>query len=326
MASVLNAGGLSFTQDANVQLQYETNQFGLHGTRSTIAFNSTDTQLPASLIATGNISLSGHSSLKASCNAKQNVKIGKKDTFPSYTTINTSGSLNSFYPITMGISGGDNAVPNIYTNIVPTTTSELGNGLIVSVEIHATGKTVHVTSKGEHYQVGDTLTVSKTHINADTDLSFTVQSYFNGGYPVILFGADTVLDATYGNQSGNHKKGTIISNGDMYSDSLGITSDVRFKKNIVNITDAQLDLLHCLLPSTYNWILPEKDKDRKFGLLAQEVQVYYPQIVNELTKDHLTLDYVQLIPLLVKECQHIKRDIEYSNLLLENYNASTTLA
>jgi uncharacterized protein YqgQ len=60
-----------------------------------------------------------------------------------------------------------------------------------------------------------------------------------------------------------------------------------------------------LRPVSFKWNHSTNDTNT-YGFVAQEVQELYPTLVNE-EEDFLRLDYIQFIPLLVKEIQQLKQ-------------------
>ena len=103
----------------------------------------------------------------------------------------------------------------------------------------------------------------------------------------------------------------------------GNQSDERIKENLIEITDAteKLNQLRCI---NYNYTF---DKEREhLGLIAQEVQKFYPQIVSgdplkEIEefvnedgiverKNVMNIEYTSLIPVLVKSIQELTKRIE----------------
>ena len=83
------------------------------------------------------------------------------------------------------------------------------------------------------------------------------------------------------------------------------TSDIRLKKNIVNI-DTPLDRILKLRGINYEW--KNKDDGLHAGLIAQEVEKFIPEVVIEhllpLHKDdgkkYKTIRYNELVPYLVE--------------------------
>lgn len=89
---------------------------------------------------------------------------------------------------------------------------------------------------------------------------------------------------------------------------IGSTSDKRFKKEIEPL-GAVLDQLMALKPVTHQWISDEEG-DRVFGLIAQEVQGIFPEIVDTSREGYLSLDYPKLTVILIKAIQEQQRQIE----------------
>ena len=58
-------------------------------------------------------------------------------------------------------------------------------------------------------------------------------------------------------------------------------------------------------PVSFKWNHSSNDT-KTYGFIAQDVQELYPTMVEE-KDDFLRLDYIQFIPLLVKEVQQLKQ-------------------
>jgi trimeric autotransporter adhesin len=88
-------------------------------------------------------------------------------------------------------------------------------------------------------------------------------------------------------------------------------SDIRLKKNIVPLT-LSLSKLTQLNGYTYNWISKDKDPNEQIGLIAQEVQKLYPQLVSEIKKENgetsLAVNYIGLIPVMIESIKELKKD------------------
>ena len=82
-------------------------------------------------------------------------------------------------------------------------------------------------------------------------------------------------------------------------------SDKRLKENIDNISSNDKDKLLQLVPKTYNFINDEK-KLKRYGLIAQEVEELFPEIVATNNDDGIkALNYVELIPLLLEKVKDL---------------------
>ena len=82
-------------------------------------------------------------------------------------------------------------------------------------------------------------------------------------------------------------------------------SDKRLKENIENISENDKDKLLQLVPKTYNFIKDEK-KLKRYGLIAQEVEELFPEIViTDTENDRKALNYIELIPLLLEKVKDL---------------------
>lgn len=106
-------------------------------------------------------------------------------------------------------------------------------------------------------------------------------------------------------------KGNILATGEV----TGFTSsDRRLKKNIRPISKAA-DIIRRLRPVQFNWnkkaveLNSAKDTRRlNYGLVAQEVETVLPDIVHEIYGEYMSVDYEQVIPILVMMCQELSRE------------------
>lgn len=100
--------------------------------------------------------------------------------------------------------------------------------------------------------------------------------------------------------------------GDITSGPLSQWSDRRIKKDIVRL-DQSLEKLTRL--NGYSYKYNEKaaftTTDKKYlGLIAQEVQREFPELVQEGGDGHLTLDYIGLIPVLIEAIKEQQVEID----------------
>ncbi len=68
---------------------------------------------------------------------------------------------------------------------------------------------------------------------------------------------------------------------------------------------------------TYNWIDKTKDNDLQFGLLAQEVQKVYPELVKQNPAGELSVNYTGLIPVLLESVKEQQQQIENQQILID---------
>ena len=96
------------------------------------------------------------------------------------------------------------------------------------------------------------------------------------------------------------------------------TSDIRLKTNIKPINE--LDKLLKLNPVSYNW-KQDQDGKKEIGLIAQEVDKVYPNLVDKSDEERFMMNYKGLIPILlsgIKEQQKMIDSLEERIKKLEN--------
>lgn len=135
----------------------------------------------------------------------------------------------------------------------------------------------------------------------------------NGGLSLTL--PDTLIRGCYA----GYFAGTTRVTGTMYAAAYTTTSDTRLKENIRNLNDSAISNILLLRPVEYQFkpdpvhFTYEKDafemKINHYGLLAQEVQKIYPNIVYEDGDGYLSINYTELIPVLIKSVQELSSEV-----------------
>ena len=90
----------------------------------------------------------------------------------------------------------------------------------------------------------------------------------------------------------------------MTAPSFNSSSDVRFKKDIETLNGA-LDKILKLRGTSYNWRVGEIEgrnftDDAQIGFIAQELREVYPEMVHEDEDGYLSVNYMQVVPVLVE--------------------------
>ena len=140
---------------------------------------------------------------------------------------------------------------------------------------------------------------------------------------------------------GNTLSATIAQNGNLTvygsgttcvigsgTGATSCTSDARLKVNTREITGSHaLNDLSKIRAVTYNWADPGKDQNQQVGVIAQEVQRVFPQLVGSATaafkgeRDrYLTVDYAGLVSPLIGAVNELNRRVS----LLRARNAHQT--
>ena len=89
-----------------------------------------------------------------------------------------------------------------------------------------------------------------------------------------------------------------------------VTSDVNLKTNIKDLSNNKkehLDKLRNLIPKSYNF---KNQETTSFGLIAQEVEKIYPELVGTQKDGTKCINYTELIPLLLLQTNNMERKIE----------------
>jgi hypothetical protein len=92
--------------------------------------------------------------------------------------------------------------------------------------------------------------------------------------------------------------------------SINNPSDVSLKANITPIENSEL--LFDLEPKQYTFLQDERDDRLHYGIIAQDLERIYPNLVNEIVLDVTTIktvNYMELIPLLICQIKALNNDL-----------------
>jgi hypothetical protein len=145
----------------------------------------------------------------------------------------------------------------------------------------------------------------------------SIESIKDGGTTTLEFNSDLVPESYAGNSVGTSERAWDY----MYADDFMTVSDKREKMNIADLNYGLKDILK-LRPVSFDWI-KNPSKGMQLGLIAQEVQAVIPELVKDKTtvKDEkryartvaaqrLSMNYVELIPILIKAVQEQQLQID----------------
>ena len=123
--------------------------------------------------------------------------------------------------------------------------------------------------------------------------------------------------------------GLTNCNGDLLYTQSYATSDARLKTNIADVKSEATSKLKELRPVQFQWQQIEDvtvedttivrtphfsndiDMNKKhYGLLAQDVQKLFPDMVHEDGAGYLSVNYIELIPLLIQTVQELSTEVE----------------
>lgn len=188
---------------------------------------------------------------------------------------------------------------------------------------------------------------SGAYLDSDRGMSYGVLGTLHtGALGAAIYGANCD-DAFYGigGSLAGYFYGPVHIAGAVYS-TVGFNSpsDMRLKKDVVMVKDTEksngstLANLMSLDVLNYRLEFPERKRAltegtdvsddpnakyvsmRHFGVSAQELQKIFPDLVHENEEGYLTINYVELVPLLIRSLQEMNLKIEY----LENKTSNRT--
>lgn len=163
------------------------------------------------------------------------------------------------------------------------------------------------------------------------------RTYISSTTKTILLNVDTV-DATdrtitdcsssgntaseFVQRAGDSMFGPLVMEGPTHIEMqegsyIDFTSDERLKYDVKNIDDS-LTKLKNLRPVSFKW----KSNDHfDYGFIAQEMKNPYPTLVKENSEGYLSVNYIQLIPHLVKSIQILDAENKSLRKELKNMQA-----
>lgn len=155
-------------------------------------------------------------------------------------------------------------------------------------------------------------------LNLNGNVISNVGSYigFNGGQTIYQFGADLYTYAYWG-LGGAPSYPLDVYGSARCTSGLWISSDKRFKKNITNLNST---LEKVLSVKTYSYLYDQQqfpkmrfDDGLHFGVLAQEIKEVFPNLVSEDKDGYNSVNYLEIIPLLITSMQEQQTIIENQN-------------
>jgi len=110
----------------------------------------------------------------------------------------------------------------------------------------------------------------------------------------------------------NQKLPILITTDLIVTGSLYNTSDMRLKDNIIEISKAKMDDLFTLNPVVFNY---KNDKTQKihYGVLAQDVEKVFPELVEDNMSGYKTVNYQELLPLMLAKMKNMQEQIDELN-------------
>lgn len=247
-----------------------------------------------------------------------------------------------------------NAIERVRMGLTETVVNDLSNDYDFRVESDTRTSALHVDASENLIRFGTNFTASdwaNATVVAGTTVDYVVD-FDNGfadgtaiGVGSVEFLVDLLSETAINNDFSptaniTYDLGGTYSWDDVYADDFWNVSDARLKTEIKDIHYGLKDIMK-LHPVAYKWkkdnmgktIIPIEEREQKIGFLAQEVQSTFPELVKEedwkpkdesnpdifvkKKREYLAVNYVGMVPLLVKGMQEQQKIIEEQNLRIE---------
>jgi hypothetical protein len=210
-----------------------------------------------------------------------------------------------------------------------TANSAFGSGALTTLTTGASNTAVGwsamfvATTGGANCAFGRAALGSLTTGNSNIAIGFGAgQNYTTSESTNIVIGATGTAGESSKIRIGSTQDGAFIAgirgvttvNADaipVLVDSAGqlgtVSSSIKYKENVADITEEESGVLDSLRPVSFNY----KGQTKKtLGLIAEEVEQCYPEMcVYDADGELLTVDYSRLAILLIKEVQRLKKKI-----------------
>lgn len=105
----------------------------------------------------------------------------------------------------------------------------------------------------------------------------------------------------------------LYVSGKLRTNGINETSDIRFKENILLINYA-LDKIMKINGVTYEWRRDEYPEmnfttQRQYGIIAQDLQVVVPELVDTDSSGYKSIQYTHIIPILIEAIKEMEAQI-----------------
>jgi hypothetical protein len=289
---ILKAGSnISITRDSENQITFGSSftntTYSLDGSTPADTTNIVDLQLIGNDSSTDSIRVTGSGSTVVSWSeTDQKLIINSTNTDTTYS-----------------ISAGDGAVTGEKTIILTATGSGSGTD---SVTLKA-GSNISLA------RTDDVITINSTYVDTNTDelVKITDETADAGTYYPAFFSSNTGAQSGYVSST---KLTFVPSTGTLSATEINSLSDARFKENIEEISDS-FGILEKVQPVKFSW---KETGKTAYGVIAQDIETVLPEVVSTNDYGIKSVNYSQLIPLLIAVVKRQQEQIEELNKRLGN--------
>lgn len=117
----------------------------------------------------------------------------------------------------------------------------------------------------------------------------------------------------------DNKYPVYIANDLYVTGSIFNTSDLKLKDNIESINIDKTNELFNLNPVSFTFKSDTKKKIH-YGLIAQEIEEIYPELVGNNNLGHKTVNYTEIIPLILSKMKIMQKEMDDLKVKLQTLN------
>ena len=212
----------------------------------------------------------------------------------------------------------------------------LKNSIVTGISASSENCNIGITSlvyPPLHSQLGFNIGVMGSAGRALSGGNFGIYgTLYNGSNGVGVLGSIAYMPTSVVGKYAGFFDGQVLATGEIRASSFVTTSDARLKTNIesfalegkalekvldmdvVSYNYKERKLEKSELDTTDYSALREFNKEqaeiRHYGLLAQDLQKIYPNLVYEGQDGYLGINYVELVPVLIRSIQELKQELD----------------
>ena len=130
----------------------------------------------------------------------------------------------------------------------------------------------------------------------------TINSQVAWIYKTLTFGAVPLITPS------DQTKDVLIPNNLYVNGSLFNPSDERLKTNVSILSNTRNDDLLNLKPVEFEYI-KDANKTKHFGIMAQNVEEFFPELVSSNELGYKTVNYLELLPIVLSKMRSMQEEI-----------------
>lgn len=110
-----------------------------------------------------------------------------------------------------------------------------------------------------------------------------------------------------------NKDGSVVASGDLTAGNVYTMSDIRLKTNVKSLSQAEVresPLTDLMNVNIIKYNFKNNNEKEHYGVSAQELKEIYPDMVKEGADGHLAVNYIELVPILIRSVQELKAKLD----------------